>query len=154
MKKLQFAGLFAGFAIAAVLIQGFSGNGISAVDEEAIIQTALDYIDGYYEGNAERMARAVHPDLAKRIVATDGNSDRQFVQNMTAERLVEITKAGGGKRLVEREGRQSDVTVLDVFHDVATVKIIAITWIDYLHVAKVDGEWKIINVLWAMKPSE
>lgn len=35
-----------------------------------------------------------------------------------------------------------------------TVKIIAITWIDYLHVAKVDGEWKIINVLWAMKPSE
>lgn len=40
---------------------------VSAADSAAIKQTALDYIEGWYEGNAERMERALHPDLAKRI---------------------------------------------------------------------------------------
>ncbi len=34
-----------------------------ADDNAAIKQTALDYIEGWYEGNAERMQRALHPDL-------------------------------------------------------------------------------------------
>src|SRR5262249_48228671 len=45
----------------------------SEADLAAIKQTALDYIEGYYEGNAERMERALHPELAKRIVRTDPN---------------------------------------------------------------------------------
>ena len=32
------------------------------------------------------------------------------------------------------------------------IRILRNTWIDYLHVAKWNGEWKIINVLWAWKP--
>ncbi len=32
-------------------------------DREAITATALDYAEGWYEGNAERMERALHPDL-------------------------------------------------------------------------------------------
>lgn len=39
--------------------------------DAAIRQTALDYIEGWYEGNAERMERALHPELAKRIVRTN-----------------------------------------------------------------------------------
>ncbi len=25
-------------------------------------------------------------------------------------------------------------------------------WIDYLHVARINGQWKIVNVLWELKP--
>jgi hypothetical protein len=32
------------------------------------------------------------------------------------------------------------------------VKIVASDWVDYLQVAKFNGEWKIINVLWELKP--
>ncbi|UCD23795.1 MAG: nuclear transport factor 2 family protein [Gemmatimonadota bacterium] len=46
-----------------------------------------------------------------------------------------------------QKGRRSDVTILDVFGEVASIKIDAITRVDYLHVAKVAEEWKIINVL-------
>ena len=53
---------------------------------------------------------------------------------------------------VPEDQRQSDVTILDVFENVASVKVVASTWIDYLHIGRVDGEWKIINVLWEMKP--
>lgn len=42
-----------------------------AIDSAAIRATALDYIDGWYTGDAARMERALHPELVKRIVMTD-----------------------------------------------------------------------------------
>jgi hypothetical protein len=32
------------------------------------------------------------------------------------------------------------------------VKLVASSWIDYLQIAKFNGRWVIINVLWEMKP--
>jgi hypothetical protein len=46
------------------------------------------------------------------------------------------------------------VTVLDVFGNTASVKIVATDWIDYLHVAKFNGRWVIVNVLWELKPQQ
>jgi hypothetical protein len=40
-----------------------------------------------------------------------------------------------------------------VFGNVATVRVTMRDWIDYMHVAKFDGRWVIVNVLWDMKPS-
>jgi hypothetical protein len=41
-----------------------------------------------------------------------------------------------------------------VFQNAASVKVIASEWIDYLHMAKVNGQWVIVNVLWELKPKE
>jgi hypothetical protein len=38
------------------------------VDHQAIRQAALDYIEGWHTGDAERMEGSLHPDLAKRLV--------------------------------------------------------------------------------------
>ena len=35
-------------------------------DEEQIKATALNYIEGWYEGNKDRMQEALHPKLVKR----------------------------------------------------------------------------------------
>ena len=115
-------------------------------DTAAIKQTALDYIEGWYEGNAERMQRALHPDLAKRIVTR-----KNTVNSMTAQTLIEQTRNGGGKD-TPPERQQKDVTVLDVFEKAASVKVVASDWIDYMQMGKVDGRWVIINVLWETKP--
>ena len=115
-------------------------------DAAAIKQTALDYIEGWYEGNAERMQRALHPDLAKRIV-----TPKNTVNSMTAQTLVEQTRKGGGKD-TPPERQQKDVTILDVFGKAASVKVVASDWIDYMQIGKVDGRWVIINVLWETKP--
>lgn len=121
-------------------------------DSLAIEQAALNYIEGYYEGNVERMKKAVHPDLAKRIVQTKPDS-ASILHHMTAEKLIEITSKGDGKR-IPRERRQKDIRILDIFQNAASVKVVAGDWIDYLHVARFNGEWVIINVLWEMKPRE
>src|SRR5262244_2833796 len=141
------------FGLALLLLAAGTTRAQTAADREAIKQTALDYIEGYYEGNAERMERALHPDLAKRIVYTDQKSGRSRLDQMSAMSLVQGTRARLS-RPTPKEKRQNDVTVLDVFENAASVKIVATDWIDYLHVAKFNGRWVIVNVLWELKPQQ
>ena len=119
----------------------------TAADSAAIKATALDYIDGYYTGDAARMERALHPDLAKRIVTTDPQG-RSRLGQMSAMTLVQGTRAGGGK---EDPNKREEVKILDIFQNTASVRVDAGTWVDYLHVAKWNGKWVIVNVLWEMR---
>lgn len=128
--------------------QAHAQNG--AAEQAAIKQTALDYIEGWYEGNAERMERALHPDLAKRIVRTDPKSGRSRLDQMSAMGLVQGVRSGYGKN-TPKEKQQKDVTILDVYENAASVKVVAADWIDYLHIARYNGRWVIVNVLWEMK---
>jgi hypothetical protein len=123
---------------------------VSETDKAAIKQTALDYIEGWYEGNAERMERALHPELAKRIVHTNPEGKSRLDQ-MSAMSLVLGTRRGFGKQ-TPKENQQKDVTILDVYENAASVKIVASDWIDYLHMARSNGRWVIVNVLWELKP--
>src|SRR6266850_6177389 len=95
----------------------------SAADQAAIKQTALDYIEGWYEGNAERMERALHPELAKRIVRTNAEGVSRLDQ-MSAMSLVQGTRRGGGKNTL-KERQEKDVIILDVFENAASVKVVA-----------------------------
>ena len=123
---------------------------VADADKAAIKQTALDYIEGWYEGNAERMERALHPELAKRIVRSN-QEGRSRLDQMSAMSLVQGTRRGGGKD-TPKEKQQKEVTILDVFENAASVKVVASDWIDYLHMAKYNGQWVIVNVLWELKP--
>ncbi len=125
---------------------------VSEADKAAIKQTALDYIEGWYEGNAERMERALHPELAKRIARTNPQGQSRLDQ-MSAMSLVQGTRRGGG-RATPRERQQKDVTILDLYENAASVKIVASDWIDFLHMAKFNGRWVIVNVLWQLKPDK
>ena len=122
----------------------------SAADSAAIRATALDYIEGWYAGDADRMARAVHPELAKRIVRTD-TTGRSDVSQMGATTLVMSTRRGGGRDTPAAQ-RRTDVRILDIFGRTASVRVDADGWIDYMHIAEADGRWQIVNVLWALRP--
>ncbi len=150
MKKTVLFLLF--LAIFAFQSASAQTANVSAEDKAAITQTALDYIEGWYEGNAERMERALHPDLAKRIVRTNDKGQSSLGQ-MSALTLVQSVRTGYGKN-TPKDKQQKDITILDVFENAATVKLVAADWIDYLHIAKYNGRWVIVNVLWAMKPQK
>jgi hypothetical protein len=145
MSLLRFA------LIATAIVVPVAVKAQTAADSAAIRQPALDYIEGWYEGNAERMERAVHPDLAKRIVNTNQNG-RSVLGHQSAMTLVISTRNGGGKQTPPAQVRK-DVRILDIFGNTASVRVDAGTWIDYLHVVKWNGRWVIINVLWENRPS-
>jgi len=139
--------------IAIVLLVSTAALAQAGTSDEnaAITKTALNYIEGWYEGDAARMESALHPELAKRMIYTDPKSGRSQFNHMGAMALVQGTKRGGGTQ-IPKEKQLKEVTILDRFNNAAVVKIVASDWIDYLSVAKFNGEWKIINVLWELKP--
>jgi hypothetical protein len=120
-------------------------------DNESITKTALDYIEGWYASDAVRMERALQPELAKRMISTDPKTGRSQFNHMGAMALVQRTRDGGGKK-TPQDRQLKEITILDRYNNAAVVKIVASDWIDYLEVAKFNGEWKIINVLWELKP--
>ncbi len=145
--KLLFALLTLALASAAC-----AQGALSAADSAAIRQPAVDYLESWYEGNVERMEGCLHPDLAKRIVRTD-SSGTSRLDHMGALKLVQNVRAGYGAK-TPKERQQKDIIILDVFENAASVKAVASDWIDYLHVAKFNGRWVIINVLWELKPKK
>jgi hypothetical protein len=123
----------------------------SPADSSAIRATALDYVEGWYEGNPQRMARAVHPELVKRIVQSDTVTKQSVIQTMGATALVNGTRHGYGKS-TPKDRQQKDVTILDIFGNAASAKAVMADWIDYMQLARVNGRWVIVNVLWEKKP--
>jgi hypothetical protein len=139
--------------ITAFLILGMIAPPAAAqtpADSAAIRATALDYIQGWYTADGPRMERALHPELAKRIVRSDtlGNFrlDQQSAMTLTLN-----TRNGGGKDTPQTD-RRDDVRILDIFRNTASVRIDASYWVDYLQLAKWKGRWVIVNVLWELKP--
>lgn len=127
----------------------------SPADSAAVRNTALNYAEGWYEGNADRMALALHPALTKRIIgwSRDIKKNDNILNEMNYDQLIDRTRKGFGKRTLQ-DNQLKKVTILSMFHNSASVKLEMTEWIDYLHIGRWNGEWKIINVLWEMKPQE
>jgi hypothetical protein len=121
----------------------------SATDSAAIRATALDYIGGWYAADAERMERALHPHLAKRFVETLPSGEVRLTPTSALE-LVQQVRHGGGSG-TPSAGQRTDVRILDVFQDVASVRVDAHGWIDYMHIARFGDTWRIVNVLWEVR---
>lgn len=119
------------------------------VDKE-IKQTVLNYIEAWYRGEPERGEKSLHPELAKRIVRVDQETGKDRLEMMSASRLAERWGSGDGKQTPEEDQRK-DITILDIHGDMASVKLETNAWVDYMHLAKFNNEWVILNILWELK---
>jgi len=116
-------------------------------DTAGIRAAALDYAEGWFAGDGERMARALSPELVKRIVVRDTLTGHDLIQTMGASQLVNSTRRGFGRSTPAAEQRK-DVRILDIFRGVAVARVTMTGWVDFLQLARVDGRWVIVNVLW------
>jgi hypothetical protein len=112
--------------------------------EVAVVDTVLDYFEGWFDGDAARMERALHPALAKRALAPDGRS----LDETTAAWMVDATGRGVGR---DRDpgDRQIDVTVEDIHATIASATVRSTVYREYVHLARTADGWKIVNTLWA-----
>ncbi|MFA6438565.1 MAG: nuclear transport factor 2 family protein [Bacteriovoracaceae bacterium] len=145
------------FTLLRVMIILLSGIAIaqSSKDSAAVREAALNYVEGWYDGNAERMEKAVHPKLAKRIItwSWDIHNSGNTLSEMNGVQLVDGTRKGYGKN-TPKEKQVKNITILSMYNNSASVKAEMTDWIDYMHLGRWNGEWKIINVLWENKPQE
>jgi hypothetical protein len=142
------------FFTALALLAALTLPGQSAEDLKAIEKTARDYVEGWQAGDTERVARAVSTELAKRQVVS--RSGFSFVSPMGCSLLLAATAGNkSGVRVKDLTPDQSfklEVRILDVDGANASVKAwnAKYGFFDYIHMAKFNNEWKIVNVLWDM----
>jgi len=72
-------------------------------DRDAVIKACLDYAEGWYTGDAERMQRSLHPDLVKRTIDRDPD---QNTWQLTRRGMHNTWSTSPG-------GRRSDITGRD-----------------------------------------
>lgn len=137
--------------------------GASPSDMIAIEQAALDYMEGWFTGDAKRVRRALHPQLAKRTLVIDPESGKPTNEfyGSTAEQLVRYTEDGGESQWTDipydpEQGRENfDVKVLEVYRNVAVVRIWSRAYVEYLQLGNFDtAGWKIVNILYTMTEGE
>ena len=120
----------------------------TAADRAAIHAAVLDYVDGWWAGDVERMERCLHPDLVKRSVWTHEGTGRSLLNSTTKSAMVEYTRGGGGSAEIEQKG-EVEVQLVALEGGIANVIATSARYVDYLHLTKWDGRWVIVNVLWA-----
>lgn len=120
-------------------------------DRAAVKQAALDYVEGVYEVDASRIERSVHPELAKRGFYIKKGETNYSASPMTFAELVNLAKTYNKNGRVPKDAVK-EVTVLDILDQTASVKLVAVWGIDYMHLAKYDGKWMIVNILWQTPP--
>ncbi len=117
---------------------------------QAIEAVAYDYVDGQLEGDPARVARALHPDLAKRAVRPAPDQDEVLaLRRMSKDELVELTRQGVLK--TPREKWDRSVRVLDVTGTVAVARVETPWFVDYFHLGRFGDRWVIVNAMWQPK---
>jgi hypothetical protein len=125
-------------------------------DRQAIAGVVRDYFESWYEGDADRMDRSLHPGLAKRapmaaLIAFGARGDRDpdALDEDTRQTMVEATRQGiGATRAPTPEDRAIEVEIVDVYDWIASVTVRSSIYHEYLHLVRTSEGWKIANALW------
>ena len=156
LHQFQFRQLLR-LTIVCIAVFSFNNNlfGQTQSDSLLIKETVLNYLEGLEYNDTLRVEQALHPDLAKRVIQQDQNG-KDKLDNMTASTLLYYTKTFDYTKLYKEgvnpeEFLKVEVILYDISNDIATVKATQnkFAFFDYIHLGKINGEWKIINILWA-----
>lgn len=132
------------FIIAALLV---SISAQTRQDSTAVKQTVLNYAEGWYSGNSERMEKAISTELVKRgiVPAQDGKGIQILPANY--KQMLEWTKMQPDL-LKNNPGVVGEVEILFIGKNMASAKCIMRDYLDILQLVKIKEEWKILNAIW------
>lgn len=120
-------------------------------DRDAVRQAALDYVTAVYESKPELIERSVSPDLTKHgfMRQADGTYRRG---RMTYTQLLDVARTWNADKTRDLSIRE--VVVGDVSDQTATAIVRAAWGYDHMQLAKLDGQWKSLNIVWQTYPPQ
>jgi len=123
-----------------------------AEKEKAIRKVALDYVEGWYSADTTRMANALSKDLKKRGFIMNNKAKKEIIANATYPQMIKWTGQRDDQLKLNKD-IELKVEILEIGERIANVKTTTPDFIDYIHLGKIDGEWKIYNAIWEWKSS-
>ena len=122
-------------------------------DKEGVKMAALDYVEGLYLVEPERIERSVSKELAK-IGYWKRDATSEYRESpMTYDQLYALAGEWNKNGRVDPKTAPKKIEILDIMDQTAVVKLSADWGIDYLNMAKKEGRWTIVNILWQSYPS-
>ena len=144
------------FLAASVLIATLATPSRSAAqtsaDSAEVRRAALDYIEGFYEGDSTKHVRSVRPDVFKYGFWLPRDSTRYRGEQMPWAEFLSYTRRMRSRGATTPASAPKDIELLDVLDQTAAAKVTASWGTDYLLMGKFDGRWMISSVLWQSKP--
>ncbi|MFK7951922.1 MAG: nuclear transport factor 2 family protein [Ekhidna sp.] len=123
----------------------------SSEDSIQIKETALGYLVALQQLKPKLMKKVMHESLAKRTIGYDRAIRNEYPRETTFDEMMDFATSWNKSGAKFPFNPSNEVIILDVYQRVANVKLISDNWIEYLHLIKLNGEWKIINLLWQHK---
>ena len=149
MKTIIF--LFLNLITVTLLAQTTSNKELQFTENErAIRKVALDYLEGWYSADTIRMAKALSKDLKKRGFIMDNRANKEMIANATYLQMIKWTGERDDQLTLDND-IELKVEIIEIGERIANVKTTTPDFIDYIHLGKIDGEWKIYNVIWERK---
>lgn len=123
----------------------------SDVDREAVRQAVLDYVEGVYDMAPERIERSVYSDLFKRGFNLKRGENAYAFAPMTFADLMNLASTYNKDGKIPKNAPK-EIVIFDVLDRTASAKLTAFWGVDYFHLAKLNGKWMIVNILWQSSP--
>ncbi len=121
-------------------------------DRELVYAAIEDYVDGLYLVQPDRIKKSVHPNLTKKGFWRQPDKTAYEKESiMTFDQLVDLAGRWNAKGTLPKDAPRI-IQVLDVLDQTATAKLTAHWGIDYFQLAKYDGKWLIVNIIWQAHP--
>ena len=120
-----------------------AGN-VKPADLAGIEEAARAYLEGYTKGDPEWHRRAYHPEAVKRRMYVDAESGVTQIAFLSPQTMVDHAATG----LSTVEDCDYEVVIDDVYENIAARRTYACKWVEFLHIVKARGEWRILHATW------
>lgn len=120
-----------------------------ASTREAIIAIVRDYIDGWFDGDAARMERALHSELVKRCRGLE-RGDPDALETLTKSDMVDATRDGVGVG-EDAPDRRIEIRIDHLGHGIASVTCLCHRYVDLLGLIEMPEGWRIITAVWGLR---
>jgi hypothetical protein len=115
-------------------------------DVTGVTACLLDYFEGWFDGDAARMDRALHSGLAKHCIGQDRARSGDLLVT-TRDEMVQATAEGRG-RLRDVPDRAIRIEVVGVSGDIASAVVHSAVYVEYALLARTADGWRITSTLW------
>lgn len=117
--------------------------------EEGVRSAVEDYVVGWFDGDAGRMERALHPELVKRCRGIEGD-DPDALETLTAREMIDATAEGAGTE-EDAQDRRIEIRIDYLEGGIASVQCFCHRYVDLLHLIEMPDGWKIVNAAWRLR---
>ena len=126
----------------------------TSAEREAVRRAVLDYVEGFYEGDSTKHLRSIRPEVFKYGFFIPRDSSKYQGERMTWPEFLSYTRNVRANKRFAPATAPKEIVVFDVLDQTASAKLTAYWGVDYLLLAKYNGQWMITHVLWQTPPKK